>query len=84
MTKAEAGTDVSQGALGTATLNEKGLERTLPQDPRRSMFPADALISDFQPPEPRENRSVLSKATLLLVILQPRKRTHLNPFPPSN
>lgn len=47
MTKAEAGTDVSQGALGTATLNEKGLERTLPQDPRRSMFPADALISDF-------------------------------------
>lgn len=47
MAKAEAGTDVSQGALAIATLKEKGLGHSVPQDPRRRMLPADTLISDF-------------------------------------
>lgn len=47
MAKAEAGTDVSQGALGTATLKEKGLRQALLQAPRRRMFPADTLTPDF-------------------------------------
>lgn len=52
-----------QGLLAAPEAGKRAWNRFCPRNPQGEHGPADPLISDFQPPEQRENNSLLLEAT---------------------